>query len=152
MLAHRATAGNKPDSCRRARPLVPGGQFRRDHAHRQCPAPPDETEPAGCWSTHLKYLRYWRISASLRFWLGIGRLLYSLSICLASGSDWSIASGALSHIASHRSVRRFVTPARSGPSFFPPPMAWHARHLLWNSSCPFTASGSVGVAATAGML
>src|SRR3989442_24235 len=120
-------------------------QMPRRAAH-QWPAPLEDREPAGCASAHLKYRMYRRISASERFWLGIGRLLYSLSIALESGSLSSIFSGDLSHRVSQSSVRRLVTPTMSGPSFLPWPTVWQARHLLSKLSLPCAASGSVGVA------
>src|SRR5262245_36236549 len=86
------------------------------------------------------------ISASVRPWFGIGMLLCSFSIAWAAGSVFSMVSGDLSQRASQSSVRRLVTPARSGPSFAPWPNVWQARHLLSNASLPATASGSVGVA------
>src|ERR1051326_3227127 len=83
-----------------------------------------------------KYWRYWRISASERFWFGIGRLLNSFIIAFATGSLSSTFSGDFSHRESHASSRRFVTPARSGPSFLPCPTEWQARHLLSKAALP----------------
>src|SRR6185369_9325498 len=121
-------------------------------AHAQCAAPwLAVVLPAGCASYHLKYLMNWRISGSVRLWFGIGMLLYSFSIAFACSSVFSIVSGDFSQRASQSSLRCLVTPARSGPSFLPPPMVWQARHLLSKASLPATASGSVGVA-VAGML
>src|SRR5262249_1020472 len=117
----------------------------------QCPDVEAFTEPGGCASIQWKYLMYCLISASLRLWFGIGRLLNSFSMAFASASVSSIFSGALSQRVSQASLRRLVTPARSGPSFLPSPTEWQARHLLSKSSLPRAASGSVG-AAVASML
>src|SRR5205823_2297302 len=83
-----------------------------------------------------KYLMYCPISTSLKPWFGIGTLLYSFSIALASGSVSSIFSGSLSQSLNHASLRRLVTPAISGPSFLPSPTEWQARHLLSKLTLP----------------
>src|SRR5689334_1455351 len=120
--------------------------------HGQCPPCDWGFAPAGCLSYHSKYSRYCLISASVRLWFGIGILLNSFSIAFASASVCSIFSGSFSQRVSQSTLRCLVTPARSGPSFFPWPIEWQARHLDWNASCPLTASGSVGLASTEAML
>src|SRR5687767_9611711 len=107
--------------------------------------------PAGWESIQWKYLMYCLISASLRPWLGIGILLYSFSIALASASVSGVLSGSFIHLNSQASLRRLVTPATSGPSFLPWPTEWQARHLLSKLSLACTVPGSVG-AAEAGRL
>src|SRR5690606_15628132 len=151
----RATGrrGHRPrQPCPRCRAAAQHGQRDGGACSRsdpfQCP-PSEWTVPAGCASIQWKYLIYPAISASLRLWFGIGRLLYCASIALASGSDSSIFSGALSQRVSHASLRRLVTPTRSGPSLSPLPMEWQARHLLSKESFACTVNGSVGVAEAA---
>src|SRR6476619_7174263 len=70
-------------------------------------------------------------------------------MALASASVWSILSGDLSQRLNQSSLRREVTPDKSGPTFLPSPIEWQARHLLSKACLPMTLSGSVGDAVAA---